>query len=269
MKVAIFSDVHGNYTALEAVLKDIKKHEPDHLIFAGDLCTDGARPSACVKKLRSEALSPIYGNTDERVNNGPVLSRNRAGVARRRTIEAKAENDNDKWTWAQLDPADRTWLSAHSFYRRVSPTQHPKDDLFVVHANPLDTEHHIFPSEERQKELFGEVRQPDDDVTLKKLLGHINGGIVAFGHLHIPFIRQWNDITLVNVSSVSLPLDGDQRAKYALFTWDAEQGSWTIEHQYVAYDVDKEIEALRQIRPPNWENLITKLRVDSPVIATS
>ena len=254
MRVAIFSDVHGNLTALEAVLDDIKQHSPDLTIFAGDLCVDGARPAACLERVRGEDISAIYGNTDQRLSNQPILSENAAAELQQREQQIE---DNDDWTWVQLASSDRTWLSALPFYRRVSPTTQPNDDLFVVHANPHNTEQHILPSEERQRELFGEVQQPDDDVLLKKVLGDLKGGILAFGHLHIPAIRQWQDITLANISSVSLPLDGDQRAKYGLFTWD--QG-WKIEHQYVAYDVDKEIDCLKTNRPPNWQKLIQRLQ---------
>ena len=45
MRVAIFSDVHGNLTALQAVLADIEKQSPDYMAFAGDLCVFGARPA--------------------------------------------------------------------------------------------------------------------------------------------------------------------------------------------------------------------------------
>lgn len=253
MRVAIFSDVHGNLTALEAVLDDIKQQSPDLTLFAGDLCVDGARPSACVKRVRNENISAIYGNTDQRLSNQPILDDDVEAAARRRKRQIK---DNDDWTWVQLEPSDRTWLSALPFYRRVSPTTNPNDDLLVVHANPQNAVQHIYPSEERQQELFGKLMQPDDDVELKKALGDLRGGIVAFGHLHIPFVRQWQALTLVNISSVSLPLDGDQRAKYGLFTWD---GEWQIEHRYVSYDVEKEIDCLKTIRPPDWEKLVRRL----------
>jgi predicted phosphodiesterase len=74
MRVAIFSDVHGNLTALEAVLADIKQQAPDLIFFAGDLCLSGARPSACLQRLRQENISPIYGNTDEEISKRPLLS---------------------------------------------------------------------------------------------------------------------------------------------------------------------------------------------------
>ncbi len=254
MRVAIFSDVHGNLTALEAVLADIKQQSPDLTIFAGDLCTDGARPAACLQRVRNESISAIYGNTDQRLSNQPLLSLDLKGETPppKRVIE-----DNDDWTWAQLNPADRAWLSALPFHRRVSPTINPNDDLLIVHANPQDTEQHIYPDAERQQELFGEVRQPDNDLALKKMMGELKSGIVAFGHYHVPSIRHWNDLTLVNISSVSLPLDGDHRAKYGLFTWD---NAWTIEHQYVSYDIDEEIAALKKYRPVGWQELITRLQ---------
>ncbi|MAT99408.1 MAG: hypothetical protein CL608_19890 [Anaerolineaceae bacterium] len=254
MRVAIFSDVHGNLTALEAVLDDIKQQNPDLTLFAGDLCVDGARPAACVERVRAENISAIHGNTDQRLSNQPILDDDVKAAARRR---AQQIEDNDDWTWVQLAPADRTWLSALPFYRRVSPTTNPDDDLLVVHANPQNAEQHIYPAEEKQQELFGEVRQPDDDLELKKVLGDLRGGIVAFGHLHVPFIRQWKDLTLANISSVSLPLDGDQRAKYGLFTWD---GEWEIEHRYVSYDVEKELDCLKSVRPPDWEKLVHRLQ---------
>jgi len=52
--------------------------------------------------------------------------------------------------------------------------------------------------------------------------------VVAYGHLHIPNVRPWRELTLVNVSSVSMPGDGDGRAKYALLEWG--DGRWTARH---------------------------------------
>lgn len=253
MKIAIFSDVHGNLTALEAVLADIKQHSPDLVIFAGDLCTDGARPAECMKRLRSESISSIHGNTDLELSNQPLLSRD---VNIEETFREMQIRDNVDWTWAQLSEEERAWLRTLPFHRRVSPTSHPKDDLFIVHANPKDVNRHILPPESMQDDLYGEVRQPDDAPELKEMLDELRG-MVAFGHLHIPSVRHWGDVTLVNISSVSLPLDGDQRAKYGLLTWN---DGWDIEHRHIDYDVDKEIEVLKTRKPPTWKELVERLK---------
>lgn len=247
MRVAIFSDVHGNLTALEAVLEHIDQMEPDAVVFAGDLCLGGPRPAACVERVRERDIACIYGNTDKWIDGPPLLSEDLEEAKRRMYQQI---NDMAGWIQAQLSEADRAWLRELPFHRRISPTTNPRDDLFIVHANPKDVDQVIYPSESKQKEVWGEVKQPDE--ALRPLLKDLVVGVLAFGHLHVPNIRQWGDLTLANISSVSLPGDGDPRAKYGLLTWD-EDGGWIVEHQYVAYDVDKEIEILSSVQPPGWQ----------------
>jgi len=66
------------------------------------------------------------------------------------------------------------------------------------------------------------------------LLG-ITSEVVAFGHYHVPFVRYLDDWTLIDVASVGMPRDGDQRAVYAVLDW--EPGGWRIEHRRVAFDI--------------------------------
>lgn len=256
MRTAIFSDVHGNLTALEAVLADIKQQSPDLIIFAGDLCLFGPRPAECLTLVQAENISTIYGNQDEPLCNQPPLSHE--------VDQAEWEINQDlkeivTWTRLQLTVDQRAWLHALPFQRRVSPTTQPKDDLFIVHANPHDVEQHIYPPEARQKELYGEIRQPDDDPDLAQMLDNLVCGILAFGHVHVPNIRQWQNMSLVNISSVSLAQDGDTRAKYGLFTWDNRTG-WQIEHRYVAYDLDKELGILAECQMPEWQKYSQQLK---------
>jgi predicted phosphodiesterase len=256
MRVAIFSDVHGNLTALEAVLADIKQHAPDLTVFAGDLCYHGPRPSECIARLRQEAIACLYGNTDMAVRDPTILSRQVSAVQERRSEHI---DDLVEWTWAQMSELDRAWLRSLPFQRSVAPSVNPRDDLLIVHANPLDTEQPIQPPEELQRELFGEVRQPDEDAALRNMLKDKIIAVLAFGHVHIPSIRHWGDVTLANISSVSLALDRDTRAKYGLLTWDKATG-WDIAHQYVEYDLEQEIELLAQMRPPEWQQTSYWLR---------
>lgn len=259
MKVAIFSDVHGNLTAFEAVLADIKRQEPDLIFFAGDLCVFGARPKACLDLLRDEKISAVYGNTDGWIDNKPVLSEDMLPEQKKR-IEA-VHNIVD-WTVADLDEMDRAYLFELPFHRRVSPSVNPHDDLFIVHANPRDVDFPIHPNESVQQKIYGEIKQPDDDPDLRHFMSDLDTGVMAFGHIHIPNIREWHGrhgrITLANISSVSLPLDGDSRAKYGLLTWNEGDG-WSISHQYVDYDIEKERQIIAQIQMPDWESLRDRL----------
>jgi predicted phosphodiesterase len=256
MRIAVFSDVHGNLAGLEAVLADIAAQEAiDEIVFAGDLCVFGPRPEACVSLLRRREgeISTIYGNTDGWISGLPLLSQDADAEERLRWERITTVVD---WTRETLPPMDRAWLDSLPFHRRISPTVNPRDDLFIVHANPNNVDDVIFPEPARQKELFGEVRQEDEE--LQGVIGDYLFGVLAFGHLHVPSVRSWRGVRLVNVASVSRPGDGDWRAKYALFTWDGAR--WAVEHRFVEYDLGAEIAAYEERQPPGWEGEVETLR---------
>lgn len=254
MRVAVFSDVHGNLTALNAVLQDIDEQDVDHIVFAGDLCFLGPRPQACLERVRNrEEIAAIYGNTDEWIDGPPLLSDDIKEEERQRQQRI---HDTATWTREALSEMERAWLRELPFQRRISPTVNPGDDLLIVHANPVDVNQLIFPPEDIQETMYDKVRQSDE--ALQPLLDNIACGVLAFGHLHIPFIRPWNDLVLANISSVNMPGDGDPRAKYGILTWDGD--AWNIEHRRVDYDIEREIEAYRIARPPGWEQYVESLQ---------
>jgi predicted phosphodiesterase len=256
MRIAVFSDVHGNLAALQAVLNHIDEQDPpvDQIIFAGDLCLFGPRPSECLNLIERRQIGSVYGNTDEWIAQPPVIADDASPEEQQRWRHIQ---ELCQWTAEQLGPMGLAWLRTLPFHRRVSPTVNASDDLLIVHANPLDVNQAIFPAEAEQKERYGRVRQPDNQLT--PLLKDIATGMILYGHVHIPGIRQWQNITLVNVSSVSLPGDGDPRAKYALFTWTNETG-WVVEHHRLDYPAAEEIEAFTERKPPGWETAVAKLK---------
>lgn len=249
MRVAIFSDVHGNLSGLQAVLADSEQHSPDQFIFAGDLCFLGARPAECLRLVRERRLPAVVGNTDEW-----LTGRAEPPEPRRQMAD---------WGRAQLTAGERAWLGRLPFGLRLSPTARAADDLLIVHANPFDVNGILYPPEEEQRAHFGEVRQ--SDAAVGEQLSGVTAAVVAFGHLHLPSVRPLGRLTLVNVSSVSNPGDGDGRAKYALLEWTGGQrssGYWTATHVRVAYDVAGEAAALRAAQPPGWEEAAGALERD-------
>lgn len=258
MRIAIFSDVHGNLTALEAVLADIKQQAPDAIAFAGDACLFGARPKACLDLIRDQGMICVQGNTDKMVASHALLSGNIAAEKGERQRDAQNLRE---WTAFQLTALDRNWLEGLPFRRRISPTANPHHDLLLVHANPQDVDQPIYAPTEQQKAMWGEVRQPDS--ALWSIMKDTLVAVLAFGHFHVPSVRRWNKMRLANISSVSLPLDGDRRAKYGLLTWRASgpnRGEWQIEQRYIDYDVEQEIKILAERQPPDWQELQQRLR---------
>ncbi|MDB4896706.1 MAG: hypothetical protein JWN15_2968 [Firmicutes bacterium] len=64
MRIAVFSDVHGNLPALTSVLRDIGQRGVAAVVCLGDLAYKGPLPGECVQLLRSLGIPCVYGNTD-------------------------------------------------------------------------------------------------------------------------------------------------------------------------------------------------------------
>ena len=64
MKIAVFSDIHGNYQALESILKDIKGKKIDKTIFLGDAVSLGPDSNKCLDLLFKEKVTFIFGNNE-------------------------------------------------------------------------------------------------------------------------------------------------------------------------------------------------------------
>jgi predicted phosphodiesterase len=244
MRLAVFSDVHGNLSALEAVLTDITAESPDQTVFVGDLCLFGPRPASCLDLVRDLNCISIFGNTEDWLLD--------------RQTPPDHFIDLAKWTYEQLDEGQKNWLDGLPFEYTISPTTNKADSMLIVHANPVDVNQIIFPPEEAQVARYGRVRQQDAD--LDQLLTGLESNIVVFGHLHIPFIRSRGQLKLFNISSTSMPGDGDPRAKYGLFTWDGH--TWTFERKYVPFDIAPEIAAFRRNQPPGWQNFIDTIAAE-------
>lgn len=216
MRIAILSDLHGNLLALEAVLADLTRRGPfDQIVVAGDLAWSGPWPAEVVDRVRALNAVVIQGNTDAFFCQaaGNLLT----GKQEERFVAHLA------WMRERLGPERVRYLASLPFSHRVSPAL--GEDLLVVHANPVDHDRPI-PPQISDAELDG----------LLLCAGHEpDWRALAFGHLHIPFIRRWRGRLLVNVASVGLPLDGDPRAAYAILTWNGV--TWQAEHYRVDYEV--------------------------------
>src|SRR5437016_1723790 len=65
MRIAIVSDIHGNRTAFEAVLADLRQASPDLILHGGDIADGGASPVEIVDRIRDLGWQGVIGNTDE------------------------------------------------------------------------------------------------------------------------------------------------------------------------------------------------------------
>lgn len=230
MRVAVVSDIHGNLVGLDACLVDLEAQGgADVVVAAGDLCLDGPKPKKVLQRLEEVGAKCLRGNTDRYLSDDGV--------------ETFAGVDDAQISWTRSDLGER-WLS---FLRDLPFALRIGEDdnqLLIVHANPKSDDEHLWPDA--------------DDALLERLVGEETATTIAFGHLHLPYVRMWRGKLLVNVASAGLPKDGDPRACYAIFT--ERDGGWQVKHRRVTFDVKKVATQLADCGIPGSAELIATLR---------
>src|SRR2546423_7970442 len=118
MRFAIFSDIHANLEALEAVLADARDNKCTHFVCLGDVVGYNANPHECVDRIREMDRPIVKGNHDEQASL----------VESSRDFNEMAEAAI-LWTRDHLSDADKEWLRALKLQRQGR-------DITVVPATP-------------------------------------------------------------------------------------------------------------------------------------
>lgn len=236
MRLAIVSDIHGNLTAFEAVLRDLRATAPDLIFHGGDLADAGSSPVEIVDRIRDLAWPGIVGNTDEMLFQPESLAEFAAPLPTLRPM-FDAIADMAACTRAALGEDRLAWL-------RDLPRVRFHDSLALVHALPADC---------------WRAPQPEaGDAELEAAYAPLARPLVVYAHIHRPFVRKVGDFMLANTGSVGLSYDGDCRAAYLLL--DGLQP--TIRR--VEYDIDREANALADSRFPRATWIARILRSARP-----
>jgi len=211
LRIAVVSDVHGNLTALEAVVADLKTQAPDLVLQGGDLALIGPRPAEAVELVRQMGWPSVMGNTDEIVFDAANRGLELAKAPQLRPWLKTLFDDLAPWARERLSQDQIAWL------RRL-PRQRKLEELALVHASPDD--------------LWRSPMPDTPDGELEGVYGVLSARLVVYGHIHRPYVRRLQRLIVANAGSVGLPYDGDPRASY-LFV----DGS-TVTTRRVEYDLD-------------------------------
>jgi hypothetical protein len=239
LRLAVFSDLHGNPYACEALMDAIEKEGPfDTVVGAGDLLFGGSNPARVADMLLTTDVQAVYGNTEEY-----LLQPEKTPIDERHACKWDRLQPVAYWVRKRIGSQRLNWIESLPFSLRFSPTDNPLEDLLIVHANPIDNELFIYPTPEVQKQVFGMVQQSDDDPDLHKHLKDVRAHTIAFGHLHFSHTRYLNGLQLVNVAACSIsPYDKQERARFTIFTWSGKK--WQYERHVISYDHFQEAKAL-------------------------
>lgn len=252
-RIAIISDVHGNYSALKAVISDIKKKEVDLIYCLGDIVAKGVNARKCIDLVKKECHVVLKGNTDDRFTTNPCLFK-----------DDEVEYGRLIYHQQFFDQEDFQYLKNLPIYTEICLSGNL---IRLFHASPDD--------------VYKTIDNYDLDFTKKLSLFEAPEGadsicadIVVFGHLHYQFMEKLYGKTLINCGSVGCSgcpvLDETvdynaeiSNAHYLIITGSLNESNNTnISFSFESVPYDKEIEisdsrAAKNI-DPDYENLLKK-----------
>jgi len=225
MRIAVLSDIHGNRTAFEAVLADLRETSPDLILHGGDLADSGSSPAEIVDRICDLGWQGVAGNTDEMLAIPETLD------------EFASPSPHLQSLWAairEIAAATREALGEERLaWLRELPRTQIHGPMALVHASP----------DSRWRAPAPEA----SDADLESVYSPLGQPIAIYAHIHRSYIRTVQGMTVANTGSVSLSYDGDRRAAYLLL----DETKPTIRR--VAYDMGRELKALSSCGLPHSE----------------
>lgn len=233
MRVALFSDVHGNGVAFRAMLADLDQREVDARVCLGDHAQGGPQPVECLELLRGLECPTVMGNSDHFLL---TLDPGEEEVT-------EAQIENAKWSQSQL--SDDLLAFHQSFPPTVEVDLGDGRTLLAFHATPRSREELVSPWMEED-----EFRAP---------FAGLQATVFAGGHSHQQWARRLGDAYYVNPGSVGLPVDhlqsgptrAEAAAEYGILTVD---DGVTVEFRRVPFDVDELLRSVEESGLPNPED---------------
>lgn len=234
MTYGIVSDVHGNLTALEAVLERLKG--VDKLVCPGDVVGYGPDPAECISRLRGLNAVIVLGNHDAAVCGKLDLSWFNPFAC-----------EAVQWTREQLSESDIKWLS-------TIPLVCNLDDSVVVHSSLAQPETFPYISTASDARMCFEKMEGQRIC----LVGHSHVAAVFIqqeGQYHVDCIPmpqggkvllESNYRFIINCGSVGQPRDGNPDAACVLIDTDA----MSAEIIRVPYDVSDVQRRMRKAHLP-------------------
>jgi predicted phosphodiesterase len=245
MRAAVFSDVHGNLPALEAVLADAKGARVDEFWVVGDLVAHGPHPDLVVRRLMELPNARfVRGNTDRYVVTGELPAMITGVDQARTTAEMQmlvAASTSFAWTRGAVTAAGGyDWLAALPVQQRLSLPD--GSVVLLVHASPGRDD--------------GRGVQPDMTDQELRAAGIAGVDLVFVGHTHLPLDRTVAGVRVVNLGSVSVPATPERRAMWTLLS--ADETGFAVERRFSWYDIDAVVAASYAVRHPSAQWLKAK-----------
>lgn len=222
MQIALISDIHGNTVALEAVLEEIERADPDQIVCLGDISVAGPQPVAVVERIQQLDCPVIMGNTEEWLFTDEYPD----GEERPQEVDELGD-----WARDQLFPEYEQYLN--SFHDTLEIDFGDGMSLLCYHGTPdspwevLD----VHTSEER----------------LDEIIDSTGATVLAGGHHHNQMLRRYKGVTFLNPGSVGLPF-GTSKPTRAFYSPWGEWAEITVSEGTLSVDLRRTLLNIDEVR---------------------
>jgi len=212
MKIAVLSDIHSNFVALEAAVADVRLQGVDAVVIAGDFLNRGPQPRQVWQYLQSQDWPILRGNHEDYV------------IAQCQDFVEGDPLANPIWQPARWT-AEQIGRDASGFsHLPIAMTlQTPGGEIVIAHGTTRLNNEGVFP------------KTSDDE--LREILGENPPPLFCCGHTHVSLVRQIGRTVVMNTGAVGMPFNGNTSAQYAIAT--LRENQWHAELRAIEYDLER------------------------------
>lgn len=228
--IAIFSDIHGNYPALVAILSDIKKRGIKTTICLGDIVGIGPRPRECLDLIMANKVQMVIGNHELYMTKGQKIDH----------FKDRAKKRHEAWMRKQLS-------REHLRFIKSLPLQITKR----INGHSFAFQHFLFNPDPKDPYPFDELNVLASS-EIKDIVRNLDAEVTFVGHMHFPskVITRHKKVIDVGTSGC---ISG-KRAPYTILTVTDNR----VDIQKVFVDFDKKAlrETLQKVKYPAKDDLV-------------
>ena len=220
MKIAIFSDIHGNREALTSIIEDIKKENINEIICLGDTIGIGPNPKECMDILINNNVKSVLGNHELYFLKGTEID------------DEMSENEikHQNWIKEQITDKQKEYLEKCSL--NIEKVLNGKKILF---------EHFLIDYNSKDQYPFHDLKIVKDD-SIKEIMESLDYDLILIGHEHKDFSVKNK---LYDIGSSGCRKDNTTR--YAILDTD----TFNIEIKKLKYDRESFEKALLKVNYPD------------------
>lgn len=222
----MLGDIHANYPAFKAIVKDIRPDRFDLIINTGDFTVYSTFPNETIQWFRKRKKTIcILGNTDRRI----------LRILKGKKLKKPKKEEKRVmyfWTSEKLLPENIKYMK--SLPKQTDFSLGPIR-IGVFHGSRDDADEELFPDAPEGR--------------LNELAKDSPYQIHIMGHSHVPYYKIVDGVHFINPGSVGRMFDGDPRASFAILKVSLERIS--VEHFRIPYPVKEVVKGLKENHLPD------------------